>query len=287
MDQLQKRAAELKSNPDNVKNIKDIEKILSKGISKDKFSSINFKDQNDRDTNNQLIEFRIGGGDDYHREFELATKAVIRYATTLNASASDKLYSNDYASALFRILRKIDELDPDTIERGKDERLDDPLIDALKDMFGKDHYLDTMDKLNAAFHYINEYEKLSQPDADKKWKQSIAQFKKDTGRDPSWMGEALEEQEPLRGYLEPERTAPSNRAEQSLKNAQDRLSVALGQAGYDLNQNQNRKPVSVRLIGALRKTLPRFKLTSDELSKLILQNKDALHFANSREGNRL
>ena len=287
MDLLQKRAAELKSNPDNVKNIKDIEKILSKGISRDKFSSINFKDQNDRDTNNQLIEFRIGGGDDYHREFETATKAVIRYATTLNASASDKLYSKDYSNALFRILRKIDELDPDTIERGKDERLDDPLIDALKDMFGKDHYLDTMDKLNAAFHYINEYEKLSQPDADKKWKQSIAQFKKDTGKDPSWMGEATEEREPLRGYLEPDRIAPSKRAEQSLKNAKDRLSVAIGQAGYDLNQNQNRKPVSVRLIGALRKTLPRFKLTPDELSKLILQNKDALHFGNSRDSNRL
>ena len=73
---LEKLGNKLKSNPD-AKTIQAIESILKSGISQDKFSSINFKDQRDSNTGNQLIEFRIGGGSDYHRDYPKIVKAVI------------------------------------------------------------------------------------------------------------------------------------------------------------------------------------------------------------------
>ena len=53
-----------------------------------KFTSINFKDQTDPESGKQLVEFRIGGGDDYHLNFNKVAKAVIRYATTMTAGYS-------------------------------------------------------------------------------------------------------------------------------------------------------------------------------------------------------
>ena len=70
------------------KTIKGIENILSKGIDSAKFTSINFKDQTDPESGKQLVEFRIGGGDDYHLDFNKVAKAVIRYATTMTAGYS-------------------------------------------------------------------------------------------------------------------------------------------------------------------------------------------------------
>ena len=96
---LEKLAYKLKSDPDNIKTIRNIEHILMKGISGDKFSSINFKDQSDSNTRNQLIEFRIGGGSDYHRDFSTITKAVVRYATTLGAAYNEEAYQGDYVKA--------------------------------------------------------------------------------------------------------------------------------------------------------------------------------------------
>ena len=49
----------------------------------------------------------------------------------MQAAHSDKLYNDDYAKALFRMLRKIDEIDPDTEERAKGD-VEHPAIDVLK-----------------------------------------------------------------------------------------------------------------------------------------------------------
>ena len=38
---------------------------------------------------------------------------------------------------------------------------------------------------------------------------SIHDYREGTGRDPSWMGEAVEEGEPQRGYIESDRQAPT------------------------------------------------------------------------------
>ena len=43
-------------------------------------------------TQNELIEFRIGGGHDYHMDFDNCAKAVIRYATIMSAGHDDKAF---------------------------------------------------------------------------------------------------------------------------------------------------------------------------------------------------
>ena len=265
MANLQKAAAKLKADPNNTKNIQAIEKILSSNVMRDKFTAINFKDQTDNDTGNQLIEFRIGGGDDYHMNFDTAAKAVIRYAITMQAAYSDKMYTADYAKALFRMLRKIDEIDPDTEERAKGD-VEHPAIDVLKGFFNKENYIESVHLITRAFDELEEYKKVSHPDADKKWKQSIKDYKKGTGRDPSWMGEAVEEGEPIRGYIEPDRLAPSKRAEVHLLRAQGKFIRAIAQAGYDLSQNLNRTSVTAKGIGILRKTIDEFQLTYNKIA---------------------
>ena len=52
---------------------------------------------------------------------------------------------------------------------------------------------------------FNTYKNLSSPDADKKWKQSIEDREKELAKIPSWMGEAINEEE-ITGYIEPYRS---------------------------------------------------------------------------------
>ena len=56
--------------------------------------------------------------------------------------------------------------------------------------------------LEISLRQFQDYEALSDPDADKKWKKSVEDYKKGTGRDQSWMGEAINEEE-ITGYIEP------------------------------------------------------------------------------------
>ena len=263
MANLQKAAAKLKADPNNTKNIKAIEKILSSGVMRDKFTSINFKDQKDNDTGNQLIEFRIGGGNDYHTEFDKAAKAVIRYAITMQSAHSDKLYSGDYAKALFRMLRKIDEIDPDTEERAKGD-IEHPAIDILKGFYNKENYIESVHLVTRAFDELEEYKKASHPDADKKWKQQIKDYEKGTGR--RFDIKEVEEGEPIQGYMEPSKVPPSKYAQAHLLRAQDKFIRAIAQAGYDLSQNLNRTPVTAKGIGILRKTIDEFQLTYNKIA---------------------
>jgi len=131
---LEKLGHKLKANPD-AKTIQQIEDVLSSGINRDKFSSINFKDQRDSNTGNQLIEFRIGGGSDYHRDYPKVAKAVIRYAATMQAAYSDKLYNRDYASALYRLINNIGKISADDEERVKDRI--NPDVEAQRLMYLK------------------------------------------------------------------------------------------------------------------------------------------------------
>ena len=55
--------------------------------------------------------------------------------------------------------------------------------------------------LEISLRQFQDYEALSEPDADKKWKKSVEDYKKGTGRDPSWMGESINEEE-ITGYIE-------------------------------------------------------------------------------------
>ena len=263
---LEKLAYKLKSDPDNIKTIQSIEDILLKGISPDKFSSINFKDQTDSDTRNQLIEFRIGGGSDYHRDFKTCVKAVVRYATTLGAAYNEQAYQGDYVKALFRLINNVGKISADDEERVKGN-IEHPAINVLKDLFAKQNYVKYMHKLTGAFEDLKSYKEASEPDADKKWKQSIADYEKATGDKVEI--EEVEEGEPIRGYMKPEATAPSRRAPYFLNKAQEGFALSVAQAGYDLSQNQNRAPVNAKMIGTLRSTLNDFELSYKDLDKLL------------------
>ena len=61
----------------------------------------------------------------------------------MQAAHSDKMYTGDYAKALFRMLRKIDEIDPDTEERAKGD-VEHPAIDVLKGFTrNKENYIES------------------------------------------------------------------------------------------------------------------------------------------------
>lgn len=80
--------------------------ILTRGLDKGKFSSINFKGAKNSD-GNDLIEFRIAGGNDYHTNYEKSAKAVIRYAATMNAASEDQSYNRqDFLKSVYRMVNK-------------------------------------------------------------------------------------------------------------------------------------------------------------------------------------
>mgnify|MGYP000070500396 CR=1 FL=1 len=278
---LKKSAQELKSSPENTKTIKNIENILKKGINPGKFSSINFKDQTDSQTGNQLIEFRIGGGDDYHLNFDTAAKAVIRYAETLSAAYSDKLYSKDYAKALFKLINSLDEIDAKDIERVKGRfEIELPIVDVIKDYFDKAIYIDSMDSVAVAVNSLTKYRELSQPNADEQWKQALVDYEERTGKKVEV--EEVEEMEPLQAQepiTRPYKQAPSKQAPLYLKKAQENFALAIGQAGFDLSSNKSRTKPNAKSIGEFRKSLADFELTYDKLGQLILKLQDRIQVA--------
>jgi hypothetical protein len=278
---LKKSAQELKSSPDNTKTIKNIENILKKGINPGKFSSINFKDQTDTQTGNQLIEFRIGGGDDYHLNFDTAAKAVIRYAETMSAAYSDNLYSKDYAKALFKLINSLDEIDAKDIERVKGRfEIELPIVDVIKDYFDKSIYIDSMDSVAVAVNSLTKYRELSQPNADEQWKQALVDYEERTGKKVEV--EEVEEMEPLQAQepiTRPYKQAPSKQAPLYLKKAQENFALAIGQAGFDLSSNKSRTKPNAKSIGEFRKSLADFELTYDKLGQLILKLQDKIQVA--------
>lgn len=278
---LKKSAQELKSSPENTKTIKNIENILKKGINPGKFSSINFKDQTDTQTGNQLIEFRIGGGDDYHLNFDTAAKAVIRYAETMSAAYSDNLYSKDYAKALFKLINSLDEIDAKDIERVKGRfEIELPIVDVIKDYFDKAIYIDSMDSVAVAVNSLTKYRELSQPNADEQWKQALVDYEERTGKKVEV--EEVEEMEPLQAQepiTRPYKQAPSKQAPLYLKKAQENFALAIGQAGFDLSSNKSRTKPNAKSIGEFRKSLADFELTYDKLGQLILKLQDRIQVA--------
>ena len=132
----------------------ELESLLSTGVSKEKYSSIHFKDNYKSDTKsgNQLIEFRIAGGSDYHEKYDKVTKAVIRYATIMKAGYDDDAFRKEYIRAISRVVRKSQEIDPKDKERLNS--IDAPVIDAAKEIVSKKEYF------TAYAHDLTDYKSL-------------------------------------------------------------------------------------------------------------------------------
>ena len=275
------KAAERMKRGD-AKSFEEFEKMLTKGITTDKFQSIHFKTEKDKDSDNELIEFRIAGGSDYQQMLPQIVKAVVRYATIMKSGYDENAFRSDYIGAVSRVLRKSQEVDP---EKLKDLlHVTHPVIDSAKDIVGKKDYFDVVNLLSTSVESLRYYQELSKPGADKKWEQSIKDYRKNTGSDPSWMGENINEDE-ITGYIEPDRIKPSKGAAIELKGAQDKFISAITILSRDVSDGLNRNPVRAKDVGIFRKFANEVKLDTQGIERLILSKLNDFNFTGTDKEN--
>ena len=252
---------------DDKDSLENMENVVSRGIDTGKFVSIHFKGETDKDSGYNLIEFRIGGGEDYHLDISKIIKAVVRYATVMEAGHTDK-YNNDYARALVKTVNTAGKLSARDIERGKMyfDDVHSPIIDLIQSSISKDKYLDTLSFISNAFKYMKEYEALSSAGADKEWKQSVTDYEKKTGKKLK-----IKEVETVYGNLAvaPDRIKPSVRATAVLKKAQGSYVKAIGNLAIDVTEEKHRRPINAKSIGILRNSLKDFKLDLNTFPNLL------------------
>ena len=237
--EIQQYMQNLSANYKDQKSLSALEDMLKDGISAGKFSSINFKDATNNDGNG-LIEFRIAGGDSYHRNFDMVAKTTIRYAATMLAGHDENVFREDYIKALFRFVNKLDAIDPEEDERASSridpEHTDKKVVDAFKSILSKQHYTDAIDALATAY---NALARSKRENAE----ESIIK------EEESWNDRARDYSLTAFGYL--------------------LSSIATG---------KNRNPVKVQQIGAFRQAMKDFGFTPDSLYKEFLASKQYVPF---------
>lgn len=237
--EIQQYMQNLSANYKDQKTLSALEDMLKDGISAGKFTSINFKDATN-DDGNGLIEFRIAGGDSYHRDFNTVAKTTIRYAAVMRAGHDKNAFREDYIKALFRFVNKLDAIDPEDDERASSridpEHTDKKVVDAFKSILSKQHYTDAIDALATAY---NALARSKRENAE----ESIIK------EEESWNDRARDYSLTAFGYL--------------------LSSIATG---------KNRNPVKVQQIGAFRQAMKDFGFTPDSLYKEFLASKQYVPF---------
>ncbi len=239
--EIQQYMQNLSANYKDQKTLSALEDMLKGGISAGKFSSINFKDATN-DDGNGLIEFRIAGGDSYHRNFDIVAKTTIRYAVTMLAGHDENAFREDYIKALFRFVNKLDAIDPEDDERASSridpEHTDKKVVDAFKLILSKNHYTDAINALATAY---NALARSKRENAE----ESIIK------EEESWNDRARDYSLTAFGYL--------------------LSSIATG---------KNRNPVKVQQIGAFRQAMKDFGFTPESLYKEFLASKQYVPLLN-------
>lgn len=169
-DRVKQGVSELMKNPANLKTLAAVEEILSSKISDGKFSSINFKEATNSAGNN-LIEFRIGGGDDYHMKTTDIVKSVVRYSAIMQAGHDPNAFRKDYILALYRLIRKESDVDIEKIksmniaygDAGKN-----PMLAALQSSSHKNNISSVTDYLTKGLQLIAKAKEMykQQPQGD-------------------------------------------------------------------------------------------------------------------------
>ena len=135
-------------------------------------------------------------------------------------------------------------------------------MDVLKDFYSNDNYLEFVRKVASAFDDLAQYKSLSQPDAVKKWKQSVKDYEKASDK--------LEIVEDERFYvIYNGQNFQESGAVEFFDSAQENISYSISQAGYDFSTNQNRRPVNAKSIGVLRSILTKFEMSYEDLDAKI------------------
>ena len=259
------------------KSFKEFEKILTKGIDTGKFNSIHFKGEKDRIAGTNLIEFRIAGGSDYQEMYDKVAKAVVRYATIMQAGYEKDAYKRDYVNAVFRLLRKSQEIDPKKLKALS--VVNHEIIDSAKGIVGKKDYFDVINLLSNSVESLRYYEELSKPGADKEWLKSVKEYEKNTGTKFD-----IKEAE-ITGYIAPDNIRPSKGAASELKKAQEKFASAVTIIARDIADGNNRGNVSAKDIGAFRKYANLIKLDDKELEKIVITKMDDFNWGDPDRSN--
>jgi len=89
----------LHRNADNPNALHSLAKSLEPVAETGKFSTVNFRTDNN-EVGNQLIEFRVVTGDDWHTEFNKITDLVTKYSAIMIAGHDKTKYNRDYITAV-------------------------------------------------------------------------------------------------------------------------------------------------------------------------------------------
>jgi len=214
-----------------------LERELSKGISTDKFNSINFKSLRN-DSQNPLIEFRIAGHTEYAANFRKVEKTVARYAAAMEAGHDRTAYVKDYARALLRAIG-VGPANEKPTNTGPASELryavaDRPVTQVMLQLVSKKNHAELLDYLSSA------YRALDSASAMRVHAKQRELFTEDTGPqdDSNWMD--------------------------VYKKAQAELGAVLALIIKDMIEQRNKIPVTANTALAMRKVLREFGMGQSE-----------------------
>ena len=295
--ELQNAISELKQES-GTEGIKKAEAFLEKAISDDKFRAIHFKGQKDSKTNTNLIEFRIGGGEDYEQDFDKVFKATVRYATTMIAGHTDQ-YEGDYVKALSKLLRKANDVAQGDVEevdelKGRFEDVaSDPVLDTTKAIISSKKYLEFTKLMLNGMETLKKARLSSEPEADIKWKKQWIRYLENTSDNledfDSSLKRALDsikyskrgdvkevkQDGSIKAYFRPSMNPPSKEVGQMRQEGIKDVSEALGMLAVDVANGIARQQPNAKSIGALRSFLKKENISDKQLDsniKLVLDD---------------
>jgi hypothetical protein len=252
LDNVAKGISDLMKNPSNLKTLSAVEEILSSKVSDNKFSSINFKDATNKAGNN-LIEFRIAGGDDYHMKTTDIVKSVVRYAAIMQAGHDPDAFRKDYILALYRLIGKeAGTPDPEKIksmniaygDAGKN-----PMLLALQTSSAKNNISAVTDYLVRGLELLDKAKQLQSQQAQGDLFAPTESVNED-GEDPA-------------RYYE---------------SAKENILMALAISALDIGTNKSRPPKAAG-IAAIRKGIKELGLSTSTMWKSMLSNNMVLNQA--------
>lgn len=103
--------AVLSKNANNPNALYALEKILAKLSESDKFSTVYFRND-ENELNNQLVEFRVVSGDNYHLNFKKITDLISKYAAIMDAGHNNTKYNHEYVAAVDAVIHGIRRAEP-------------------------------------------------------------------------------------------------------------------------------------------------------------------------------
>jgi len=245
LKRVETRAKELSADITNQASLVALEQELAGAISKDKFSSINFKNIENLD-NNQLIEFRIAGNEDYLTDINKVEKTVMRYAVAMQAGHDPQAYVRDYVKALLRVVgvkpKQTKHEFPDHIANNENIK-NIPLVQVIQQFAGNS---DVLDYVVAAYKTLNYAKSLRSED-----KQAELFMEDD-----------------LTGFpVRKDETAVSWQEE--FKRARKLFGMTLALIAIELITKRNQKPVTANTIMAVRRALKDFGLRYEDAWDLV------------------